>query len=55
MKEALSAVLRRPRVVVEQFVAYLLLGYLAYLWLALPVKQVELPASRGRITRPSKK
>jgi hypothetical protein len=40
MKEALSAVLRRPRVVIEQFIAYLLLGYLAYRWLALPVARV---------------
>jgi hypothetical protein len=37
MKEALSAVVRRPRVLIEQFVAYILLGYLGYLWLALPV------------------
>jgi hypothetical protein len=40
MREALSAVLRRPRLWIEQFIAYLLLGYLAYLWLALPVGRV---------------
>jgi|SRR5687767_7551292 hypothetical protein len=37
MKEALAAVLRRPRLLVEQAAAYLLLGYLGYLWLGLPV------------------
>ena len=37
MKEALAAVLRRPRLLFEQVVAYLLLGYLGYLWLGLPV------------------
>jgi hypothetical protein len=40
MKEALGAVLRRPRLWIEQFFAYLFLGYVAYLWLALPVGRV---------------
>lgn len=37
MKEAIQAVIRRPRLIVEQALAYLTLGVLGYLWLGLPV------------------
>ena len=37
MKEALLAVLRRPRLIAEQLVCYAVLGYLAWLWLGMPV------------------